>query len=452
MRRIVRLWIGLLFVPSALEAQIDATVAGPPMLPNYERIPVGEQEALEAGAFIARTGDANSNWYNPAGLARVERTGANLSASAYEATTIEVASIRLESSNLRLSPLGAFFGLAIGEPLTSSTNVRYGFFIARPVAWQSGTLDESIPMDPQTTFGATSDATLTRMEPGIAIGIRANDHLRLGASLGVSVTTVSMSQDLSLRYAGTDSSSTTRRQLTINGSAWHLVPRLGMQWDAGEHWQLGATASAPGLQMLGSSSASLDAGNYSSEDRYREITFRDEEADFEYGLPFSAGLGIAWIYARGSIEGTVRYYGASDDFDFLSTDVAARQVDAVGASPPVISTSAVAPIIDSWRGVTNFAVGGNYGISEALRIHAGIHTDSSPVDDPARSMFRKVNLVGGTAGISYSGTTFGASLGLGYSAGHSDPIEQVAGFAPSSVETRLKVSTFRAMYSFSARF
>ena len=452
MRRVVVLWIGLLLVPSALEAQTIPALSGPPVLPNYERVPVGEREALEAGAFIARTSDANANWFNPAGLALVDRTGANLSANAYEATTIQVASLRRETSTLRLSPIGTFFGLAVKEPLTSSDKIRYGVFIARPISWQTGTLDESADLDAQNNFTVTSDATLTRMEPGVAIGVRMSDNFRLGGSLGVSVTTMSLSQELTLRTTTTDSSSTTRRSLSVDASAWHLVPRVGMQWNLNEQWRLGAVAAAPGLQMLGSTRMSLGVGSYASEDRYRDLTFRDEEADFEYSLPFSAGIGLAWNYSRGSIEGVVRYYGGSDEHDMITTELGATLVDAIGGGPPTVSTLAVPAIPNSWGAVTNFAVGGNYVVSDELQLHLGFNTDGSPVEDPDRSMFRKVNLIGGTAGLSYQGPTFGATIGVGYSAGSSDPIEQLPGFGTPPVETRLKVSTFRGLYSFSARF
>ncbi len=452
MRRLAIGWIGLLLVPSALHAQINATTSGPPLLPNYERVPVGEREALEAGAYIARTSDPNANWYNPAGLALIERTGANLSASAYEATTIEVASLKQKTNSLRLSPLGAFFGLGIAEPLTSSPNLRFGFFIARPIAWQTGTLDEQASVNPQTVFGVTSDVTLTRMEPGVAIGVRVNDRFRLGGSLGVSTTTLDLSQDIMLSYADADSSSNTRRTLAAVGTSWHLVPKIGLQYDISDRWRAGLVASAPGIQMMGSTRVSLKISSYASEDRYRDINFRDEEADFEYRLPYFAGLGIAWTYSRGSIEGTVRHYGGSDEYDMVSTEVLGQRVDAIGGSPPAITAVTVSPITNSWAEVTNFALGGNYEFSNTLRFHFGVHSDQSPVEDPATSIFRQVNLVGGTTGLSYQGTTFGASIGLGYSAGSSDPIPVFPGFSTNPVETEFKVSTFRATYSFSARF
>jgi len=35
---------------------------------------LGKDQALEGGAYIARTGDASANFYNPAGLVQSERS------------------------------------------------------------------------------------------------------------------------------------------------------------------------------------------------------------------------------------------------------------------------------------------------------------------------------------------------------------------------------------------
>jgi hypothetical protein len=421
------------------------------MLPNYERIPVGEREALEAGAFIARTGDANANWYNPAGLALAERTAANVSASAYEASVLEVASVKRRTDNLRLSPIGSFFGLVIGPPIVSGST-RYGAYIAQPLSWRSGTLNDETPVDATTTFGAISDANLTRYEPGIALGMRAGAAFRLGAALGVSVTTMDLSQDLVVRRSYADSVSSLRRTLAVSGTSWDVVARIGMQWDLPGQWRFGAVATAPGLQMFGSTRLTYGSSNHSSAGRYIDVSLRDEEADFEYRLPFSAGAGLARLFSRGAVEATVRYFGSVDEYDMISSDVLATQIDAPAGGPPVTTTLAVAPITNSWREVVNVAVGGNYAWTKALLIHLGVTTDNSPVADPERSAFRKVHLVGGTAGVSYQGESFGGSLGLGYSAGSSDPIEMIAADGAPPVETRIKVRTFRAMYSFTARF
>jgi len=44
------------------------------VFPNYDNVHLGKDQALEGGAYIARTGDASANFYNPAGLVQSERS------------------------------------------------------------------------------------------------------------------------------------------------------------------------------------------------------------------------------------------------------------------------------------------------------------------------------------------------------------------------------------------
>jgi len=41
------------------------------VFPNYDNVHLGKDQALEGGAYVARTGDASANFYNPAGRTNV---------------------------------------------------------------------------------------------------------------------------------------------------------------------------------------------------------------------------------------------------------------------------------------------------------------------------------------------------------------------------------------------
>ena len=74
-RGILSLIPGLL-LPHLLQAQVaQFTIPPSGIIPNYNRISIGQREALEGGAYVARTDDALANWYNPggSGLEREDR-------------------------------------------------------------------------------------------------------------------------------------------------------------------------------------------------------------------------------------------------------------------------------------------------------------------------------------------------------------------------------------------
>ena len=298
--------IGVLLSSAAAHAQTGLVpFGGSLILPNYERIPVGEREALEAGAYVARTRDGNANWYNPAGLALTDRTAINTSASAYEGTSVQFRTFEVRTNTFRIAALGGFFGVAVAEPLTTSPNVRYGLYIARPLSWDSGTIDANAPIDAERRVSLLSVATLARTEPGIALAFRANERLRVGGALGVSYTSLDETQDLGIRRVDADSANTARRTIAVGGTVYHAVLRAGIQWDANDLLRVGVVASTPGIQILGGTKIDYTFGSYGPSG-YIDETLRDTEADFDLRLPYNIGLGVAAIFDRGEVEVSVR--------------------------------------------------------------------------------------------------------------------------------------------------
>lgn len=437
--------------PTEAAAQETYNFLGTSLLvPNYLRIPVGEWEALEGGACVARARDGNANWYNPAGLALVERTAVNASANAYESMSLEFRTFKTTERTVRFGGVGGFFGVAIAEPIARSPRLRYGFYVARPVAWESGTVDGAASLDPQTEVRLISAGQIATTEPGIAAGYRLGERLRIGASLGVASTSMSEAMDADLRRTEADSARAVRRTLYQAGSAWYAVARGGVQWDATELLRFGLTVSSPGLRLTGSTKLDYTFEDHSPT-RFVDERFRDTEADFDYRIPFHAATGVAARFDRGEIEVTVRYHGAVSPYDMITSTVASVRVEQGEGGVPVVTSAVPAPVRNEWRAVTNVAVGGNFVLNDLVRLHLGFQTDRSPVSEDGSVLFRKVDLVGGTGGVSLNGKTFTGTIGIGFSTGESEPVRSsIAGEQPT--ETRVRLTTLRGMYSLAIRF
>ena len=85
MNRIPALALVFLSVPSFVAAQdVSVEIPSNTILPNYERIALGQRETIEAGAYLVRAEDALACWYNPAGLAASERTQVSASSNAFD--------------------------------------------------------------------------------------------------------------------------------------------------------------------------------------------------------------------------------------------------------------------------------------------------------------------------------------------------------------------------------
>jgi long-subunit fatty acid transport protein len=446
MRRFIRA-IGILAcVPALAQAQTEEIVLpSNSLLPNYERVPLGQREAIEAGAYLVRTDDALSSWYNPAGLVSSQRTQVSASSNSYEAVTLEMAGQRERTRSLRFAPLGSFFGVVIAEPINRSGRYRLGFSIANPVAWAPGNIDFDAQLGPGARVGFVNSMRLSRTEYALSLGYRAGARLRLGASAGVSTTSLTQNQDLLLTGSDPNPALTRRRTLSSDGSVWHAIGQLGAQVDVTEALGFGVLLRSSGLRIGGSTTLFTTSGAYAG-DGIEDVSFIDGAADFDYRLPFSLAAGAALRFGRGAIEVDVRYYGDSGTHALFESEVTG--IYNVANTGGTTSTEVgLAPKLNAWRDVVNVAVGGNYQLTDELRIHAGFNTDRSPVADPQTSMFRRVDLLGFSTGVSFTVWQFVGSLGLGYSAGESDPMVVAEDANGAPVTATLSVNSFRVSYA-----
>jgi hypothetical protein len=451
--------LSLVFLPlraPALRAQIaDFTIPPSGILPNYDRVSIGQREGLEGGAFAARTDDAGAGWYNPAGLALSEKSGLNASSNAYELTTITLEGIGKAQGSTRFSPSGTYFGAVLGAPVIKSPNWRIAFFYAKPVSWTPGSLDGSLSLTPggnteQLSYNTSS--VFTTIIPGLAAGFRAGSRLRLGARAGLGMTTLHQVQSVSDRLITPGVSSTTGiRSVSSDGGVYQVLLSGGVQWDAGSQVKLGGLITSPGLRVGGSSKL-LYSNTLFSGAGSREIGFRDENAKLEYKIPLELIGGVAVVFDRFQLEGDVRYHAGTDRFDLLSSEVQAQLITTDANGVPTQSTLTFVPVREKLTEVFNVALGGHYLISKGIRIHAGFFTDASPVADSDSSDFRTVDLVGASTGISFSGSHLSGSFGVSGSWGTTDNRAIGPSLGGIQGSTKIKVSTFTLLYAVSYAF
>ena len=126
-------WAVLLLIALGGSARAQDYVIPPTLLlPNYDRVYPGLDEALEGGAFIARARNAPALFYNPAGIALSPRTVLNASAQGYQLTTLSGSGFQ-QTSGGAFEPLPSFVGLVLGKEVIDWETVRIGFAVVNSV-------------------------------------------------------------------------------------------------------------------------------------------------------------------------------------------------------------------------------------------------------------------------------------------------------------------------------
>lgn len=454
--------VGLIATALAAAAALPAqslSVAAPPslLLANYDRVPVGQREGLEAGAFIARTNDAGAGWYNPAGLAQHDGSAVNGSATAYEWTRLTLSGFGITTDRGKLSSVGTYFGVVIGRPVLRSDKWRLGASLTRPVKWNPSTFD--IAFNPpggnaDDLFGYATRVDLWTMIPAVSVGYAprgvGKSNVRLGVGIAYEYTSLSHTLSLSDRVTTPTSATTRLSSFSAEGSVGTGLVTGGLQWDLSPRATLGARLVLPGIRLFGSTRLALEASDFSGT-AAADVTFHDEDATFHYKDPLEADVALMVRFPRGEIEMDVRYHGSAGRYPLYTSDSIAR-IRVVTGAPPLVSSAPYATTYHAAGSVTNIAVGGNYRFTRALRVHAGFLTDGSPTPSDAESIFANADLYRVTAGLSFTFTALSGSIGFayGWGAGAHGRFGTTTPALPP--DAGLEVRTLNLMYALSYAF
>jgi hypothetical protein len=337
------------------------------------------------------------------------------------------------------------------DPVVKSTKWRLGFSVYAPINWEPGTLSGAGQLPGAGTNLSLEYRTKVRLNAtvgSLAAGVRLSPKVRAGVGLQVPVVAVLQQQSTSLLSTSATEASTVDRIFAADGSTWLVRATAGVQWDVAPAISLGLSAQTPSARLFGTSFYS-DQLTASSGLGFASLRFRDPDARLVYKLPFMLAGGAAFRIGKIQLEADVRWYASVSPFDLYSSKLLGVAVRDSGAAPPVIGTATLVPVTMSFRSITNFSVGARYPLSRQWELHAGFNSDQSPLSG-TNEIFRNVNIIGGTAGVSFTGAHLSGSLGLGFQTGRSPPTP--VGSGSDLAETRLKVTALQLLYSIAYAF
>jgi hypothetical protein len=442
----------VLGLPRAAPAQsVPVPIPKNVILPNYDNVFIGPMEALEAGAYLARTDDATASFYNPAGLAAEKKTSASASANGFFWTELTSRALGQTASTSQFGSTPGHFAFVVGPPFIKSDRLRIGFSITKAVNWTPAGTDQASQSSPGTIPALTysSQVEFSTAVTAASLGYRLSPTVRLGASTGVAYTSYSDQETLSGELLAAGAPSHFLSTLRTSGSIYHVVVSVGAQWDVTSQLTLGALMRVPGLRLASSSlstyeSAVVRPGTATS------AYFRDEGGTFEYKLPAEVSAGVAYRLGPVQAEIDFRYHGSAGQYAmYRSTHplIVQRQ------NPDGTTTTSTEPfpaIQYSSRHVVNVASGANYRLSRLVTLHGGLFVSFSPIGDPVGSPFQKADLYGGTLGVAVTGEHWSYSVGFAYQQGSSASVQ--GGPAGEGSVTNLDWRSLTLLYALGYRF
>jgi hypothetical protein len=418
------------------------------LLPNYNTVPVGPNAGLE-GAYVARVGDPSAGWINPAGLSRGETTELSGSSGFYELATVSPTGF--PNSGGSFDSIPSLVGVTVPKRLGGHWTL--GLVVLTPNWWAQGTDSQTISTssDSKVRFAYSADAHYEQLVVAGAAGGEFG-RWRLGGSLALTETDVSRNGVVSARIASDSGLTSVLIEARASGNAMQVRPVAGVQYDASKHVLLGATVRMPAVTLFKSGSYTSEAIAAGSADQ--GLSFFDPNAAFAYHFPFELHGGAAYVASRVQLEFDVHGYTHVATYAMLSSSQPiVSYAQGPPGSPPVIVTQPFSGFTSESRGVVNTSAGGHVRLTAdgRWRLHFGVATDRSPVG-AAEQVFTRINLYGGTIGISGTKGGFQFTVGANYRKGSSNdfqvrPLPGVGALPPG-----LRIETLGLIYAIAYKF
>ncbi|MCH2110518.1 MAG: hypothetical protein MK135_14445 [Polyangiaceae bacterium] len=380
---------------------------------NDEGIPVGSEASLVAAAVTATTADGSAGYYNPAGLAHMQRNTLDVTADVYGfrlvssegALSHSTGSAAANGVDWVLIPSAATYTRRFGKVVGS-----FGIFVPK-------TTDVLLRTTLYIENGPTWIATQREEATDTFYTLSAAWHLSPTVRFGFSAMGVYTAEVTSVQFSGGQEGANNEfisLSDLSNTSEYGLAFMAGIQVDLKHDLTFGASVRSPSLSLYRisqtttiSSTALVDAGNLTSNYDQEDSSEKGFVADV--ATPPKFRFGLAWQKEPWSV--------------MLDAD-----------ATPSLDRSFLSP--RNW--LINFKLGAKYRLSQTFSLGGGLFSDRSA------SVDRPVNFYGLTLGALYRhelehdskspvtfGTTvagryaYGSGTGAGIEVPNLDPQEEI---------------------------
>lgn len=415
----------------------------PPVVPNYNRIPIGQIEASEAGAYVARASGITAAWYNPAGLGLTQRFALNASYNGLELMNFcfKDFSNALRSFNIEGTP--GFLGVV--AKLKSPSPLSLSIALSQPVFWQS-TFDATSQTD-NSSFDLSifNDVYFTTYYPAVAAGLAFSKNFRFGIEVSFPYTSLNVDQSLSGHPVSSDPLDFLLSFHT-NGTIIHLTASAGIQLQITDIIQFGATFRTPGVGLFRNAWIYYDFMIH-KEDTVISVSLRDTSAIFQYKQPAQFSFGLSYSKDRWSFELDLNLYQGFGKYTVLRSNENAISETFNETDGTIVSEIPFPNYFYDNEMVINASIGGNYQITEHLRLHGGFCTDFSPVNPVNTNIFRSIDLFNFTFGVSAGRRNFTGALGIRFNLGSSDSFVTGENLLDIPLSTRLIFRSFSLIWA-----
>lgn len=367
---------------AALAVALLAVCADQVRAGNEDEIPVGNRAAIMGGAVVAEVADGSAGYYNPAGLAHIERSRVDVSASAYTVRLLNVRGfLRTEDGPSRDASVTEFVAIpseiAFVRRLADGVTLGLGYFV--PQASDLVLTERLVTgADPGATWSFDLRSSSSSYVLTAGIGYRVTPRLRLGGGL-FGVYEQSIESTTIFGSTGIGDAAEQGYQLSLLGTRNDLAGELGLglQWDVSDHLVVGLNLRGPRIQIFHAGEASVNALQAAPDETGGLILVSTSEQlgedPAQFGVQRLGRYTAGGAYRKGPLS--------------VSAEVDVQ---------PGYDSERVA----IYRAFTvNARVGAMYRVSDSLMVGGGLFSDRDPTGAGPGEPRKPIDYYGGSLGV-----------------------------------------------------
>ncbi len=347
---------------------------------------IGDKASGMGGAFTAQANDPNALWYNPAGLALINKDQINFSASTYNflkqerkgAIEVEFADgteseMNVKENDFSIVPTSLAYSFKLSEGSKNNPVLGIGIFVPVSNSLQAS-LDESVSqnqeqMDIYSTFSRSNRLYIL----STGVGVSVSQYLNLGIAGGIGYFSQNISQEWRHYYRNSGIANFTSFYSNhVNGESKSITATgtAGIQSQIGNNF-LGVTYKLPHYKLYNDSKLEIFIDSYSSTAGINQHQRTTIEPDLYKNIPARLTAGYAYLYPNSfSFSLEVSHY-------FKKEDLA--------------------------KNINNYHLGMEFFLTDTFIIRSGLFTDLSQEEGLTTTSIK-------TERLDYYGATLACSL------------------------------------------
>jgi hypothetical protein len=356
---------------------------------NQESVFLGNEAALSGGAVLPWVSDGGAPWYNPAGLATIERSSVDLSATAFvlrryalpDAARTAIAGELVQEDGSFTEVVSVPAALTLMRKLSERWSGALSVFVPQQedLLVKGAFARRSPNAGYEWAFAASR--RVARYYAGPSVGVKLHERMHLGLSLFATYESRLTARDFFSTLDATGAP-VQRAVITLDRKLqeklFGTTAVLGWRWDVDDDWSVAIVVRSPLFHVDGSAELDLNTSAVTQPNGApAQVEALRTNSDVEpraFALmePMRTQLGLSRRIGDARLTAQFEWQSATGRDDVVQ------------------------------RAIWNVRVGGVVPVSKRLELGGGLFTDRSPSTTPRDLGATKVNFYGGSVGGRYS--------------------------------------------------